>query len=31
VIAGISAVSIVACLVLVRGTEREGQAAAVAL
>ena len=31
VLAGISAVSIVACLVLVRGTERERQATAVAL
>jgi EmrB/QacA subfamily drug resistance transporter len=31
VIAGISAVSVVACLVLVRGTERERQATAVAL
>jgi MFS family permease len=31
VIAGISAVSVVACLALVRGTERERQATAVAL
>jgi hypothetical protein len=30
-LAGVSAVSVVACLVLVRGTERERQAAAVAL
>jgi hypothetical protein len=31
VIAGFSAVSVVACLALVRGTERERQATAVAL